>query len=65
MMQPLIDRLGPGKFFTILGCVSGSLGAGLIWGSRKYGSECRGKRVDREAEQKAAGLPTTVQATKS
>jgi hypothetical protein len=48
-MQPLLDRLGDGVFFSLLGCVSGVLGWSLIFIIRRYGMRWRGKREDRKA----------------
>jgi hypothetical protein len=47
-MQPLLDRLGEGVFFSVLGCVSGVLGWGLIFAIRQYGMAWRGTRENKQ-----------------
>ncbi|KAE9364784.1 putative major facilitator superfamily transporter [Stipitochalara longipes BDJ] len=48
VMQPLLDRLGDGVFFSVLGCASGVLGWLLVFAVRRYGMIWR---VMRENEQ--------------
>ncbi len=49
-MQPLLDRMGNGVFFTVLGCISGTLGCVLVLMVRRYGSLWRGRRECKEMD---------------
>jgi hypothetical protein len=48
VMQPLLDRLGEGVFFSVLGCVSGVLGWGLVFAVRRYGMVWRVMRENKQ-----------------
>ncbi len=53
-MQPLLDCLGRGWFFTLLGSTSGVIGFGTIWVIRSKGMEWRGQREDKNVERQRA-----------
>jgi MFS family permease len=50
VLQPLLDKLGRGWYFTILGIWSGGSGALAVWFIRRKGMEWRTRRLDRKAE---------------
>jgi MFS family permease len=50
ILQPLLDKLGRGWYFTILGIWSGVSGALAVWLIRRKGMEWRTRRLDRKSE---------------
>ena len=44
IMQPLIDVMGKGWFFTLLGILTGGIGLLFDLGLRRWGMQCRNSR---------------------
>jgi hypothetical protein len=47
-MQPLIDRIGEGVFFSVLAAASGVIGFALIFSIRRFGMRWRCQRRERD-----------------
>lgn len=54
IMQPLLDRMGRGWYFTFLGIVSGVLGVLVVAGIRWKGMEWRQRRLGADSSSIAA-----------
>lgn len=45
VMQPLLDGMGRGWFFTFLGILSGVVGVAAVWAIQAWGMKWRGRRI--------------------
>ena len=45
VLQPLLDALGRGWYFTVLALVSGAAGSAAVWGIQSRGMRWRGQRL--------------------
>lgn len=47
VLQPLLDALGRGWYFTVLGLVSGAAGSAAVWAIQTHGMKWRSQRIAR------------------
>jgi hypothetical protein len=47
-MQPLLNRIGEGVFFSVLVVASGVIGLALIFSIRRFGMRWRSQRRERD-----------------
>jgi hypothetical protein len=47
-MQPLLNRIGEGVFFSVLAAASGVIGLALIFSIRRFGMRWRSQRRERD-----------------
>lgn len=58
-MQPLLDRMGQGWYFTLLGLVSGVSGVLVVAGIRWKGMKWRQRRLGVDVSCEAAALESS------
>ncbi|MCJ1244024.1 hypothetical protein MMC30_001221 [Trapelia coarctata] len=57
IMQPLVDVMGRGWFFTLLTLVSGVGGLATVWAIQTRGMKWRGQRISKAGEDGGKGNP--------